>query len=286
MPCAIVAAPAPSPLASSVARRRGRRRRGPPSHVASAKPSSSSSSSSSTDLAAASASVSVPAAPPKPPALLSAPSTPGLVAGLVFGGLPLLAAALRRKEESAEEADADRSSRRPRPASPLPAATTASAMTTTTTPPPSTPLPKGEGAIGSKLPGRAHETCAYLDYNATTPIYPEVAAAMEPFLWEHFGNPSSGHAFAAPCRDAIATARNRVATVLGCAPDEIVFTSCGSESDNHAIASAVEHARRSAGGRGGRVPHVVTTAVEHPAILGAFYTLVPIRPRWRGERRS
>ena len=121
-------------------------------------------------------------------------------------------------------------------------------MTTTTTPPPSTPLPKGEGAIGSKLPGRAHETCAYLDYNATTPIYPEVAAAMEPFLWEHFGNPSSGHAFAAPCRDAIATARNRVATVLGCAPDEIVFTSCGSESDNHAIASAVEHARRSAGG--------------------------------------
>ena len=157
-------------------------------------------------------------------------------------------------------------------------------MTTTTTPPPSTPLPKGEGAIGSKLPGRAHETCAYLDYNATTPIYPEVAAAMEPFLWEHFGNPSSGHAFAAPCRDAIATARNRVATVLGCAPDEIVFTSCGSESDNHAIASAVEHARRSAGGRGGRVPHVVTTAVEHPAILGAFYTLVPIRPRWRDER--
>ena len=61
--------------------------------------------------------------------------------------------------------------------------------------------PRGIGSIGSRLPGATHDTCVYLDYNATTPIFPEVAAATEPFLWEHFGNPSSGHAFAARRRE-------------------------------------------------------------------------------------
>ena len=55
--------------------------------------------------------------------------------------------------------------------------------------------------VGSKLPGETFDRCVYLDYNATTPIWPEVASAMAPFLFEHFGNPSSGHAFATPCRD-------------------------------------------------------------------------------------
>ena len=54
--------------------------------------------------------------------------------------------------------------------------------------------------IGVPLPGATHATCAYIDYNATTPIFPEVAAQMAPFLFEHFGNPSSGHAFSRPVR--------------------------------------------------------------------------------------
>ena len=62
--------------------------------------------------------------------------------------------------------------------------------------------PAGAAAsgIGSRLPGATHASCVYLDYNATTPVFPEVAAAMAPFLFEHFGNPSSGHAFARPVR--------------------------------------------------------------------------------------
>ena len=120
------------------------------------------------------------------------------------------------------------------------------------------------GGVGSKLRGAIHERCAYLDYNATTPIFPEVASAMEPFLWEHFGNPSSGHAFARPCKEAVDEARSRVAGMLGCDADEVIFTSCGSEADNHAVASAVDHAVTT---RGIAVPHVVTCEVEHPAIL-------------------
>ena len=154
------------------------------------------------------------------------------------------------------------------------------------------------GAIGAPLPNPLFRTCAYLDYNATTPVFPEVADAMAPFVWDHFGNPSSGHAFAEATRDAIAKARSQVATCVGCAPDEIVFTSCGSESDNHAIASALEHfnerekkklrdASAAAGtARKKNVPHVVTSAVEHPAILEYLiagekrgeltYTAVPV----------
>ena len=141
--------------------------------------------------------------------------------------------------------------------------------------------PRGVGSIGSRLPGPTHDTCVYLDYNATTPIFPEVAAAMEPFLWEHFGNPSSGHAFAKPCANAVAKARNQVSDMLGCTPDEVVFTSCGSESDNHAVASAVDLFNRDNNqmvddqnqkvddqNQNQRlIPHVVSTAVEHPAIL-------------------
>lgn len=122
----------------------------------------------------------------------------------------------------------------------------------------------GEGSIGARLSGSTHDTCVYLDYNATTPIFPEVAAAMEPFLWEHFGNPSSGHAFARPCKTAVDVARSQVARMLGCRPGEVIFTSCGSESDNHAIASAVEHAVVA---KNIATPHVVTCSVEHPAIL-------------------
>ena len=72
----------------------------------------------------------------------------------------------------------------------------------------------------------------YLDYNASTPIDPAVAAAMKPFLDDHYGNPSSGHWAAITAKAALETARGQVAALLGCQSDEIVFTSGGSEANN------------------------------------------------------
>jgi cysteine desulfurase len=103
----------------------------------------------------------------------------------------------------------------------------------------------------------------YLDYNATTPIDPEVADAMRPFLEPGldggFGNPSSGHAYGRRTRAAIDDARGRVAAAIGASEDEIVFTSGGTEANNHAIRGAA-FANRDRG------RHIVTSAVEHPAV--------------------
>lgn len=96
----------------------------------------------------------------------------------------------------------------------------------------------------------------YLDHNATTPLLPEVVDAMLPYLREHFGNPSSAHAYGARARDAVAHAREQVAALLGCDADEIVFTSGGTEANNLAIRGVTETLERS---------HVVTTVIEHPA---------------------
>ena len=104
------------------------------------------------------------------------------------------------------------------------------------------------------------ERKTYLDFNASTPLAPEAVEAMRPFLTEHFGNPSSGHWAGAPARAAVERARGQVATLLGAAPDEIVFTSGGTEADNHAL-QGVFFANRARG------DHVVTSAVEHPAVL-------------------
>ena len=103
------------------------------------------------------------------------------------------------------------------------------------------------------------EELLYLDSNATTAIDPAALASMRPFLEEFFANPSSGYGFAAQVRDAIEEAREQVAKLLGCEASEIVFTSGGTESNNTAFHSALEAApdRR----------HVVTTAVEHSAVL-------------------
>jgi len=100
----------------------------------------------------------------------------------------------------------------------------------------------------------------YLDYNASTPIDPAVAAAMTPFLENHYGNPSSGHWAAAAAKAAIETARGQVAALLGCEADKIVFTSGGSEANNLAL-KGVFFALRDRG------DHVITTRVEHPAII-------------------
>ena len=98
----------------------------------------------------------------------------------------------------------------------------------------------------------------YLDNNATTEVVPEVFASMRPFLEGSYGNPSSAYAFAKEVKTAIGSAREAVAELLGAAPTEIVFTSCGTESDNWAILGALEASpeRR----------HIVTTRVEHEAV--------------------
>jgi len=102
----------------------------------------------------------------------------------------------------------------------------------------------------------------YLDHNATTPVLPEVRAAMAPYLDAAFGNPSSLHRWGAAAREAVDGARRQVAAALRCAPDEVVFTSGGTEADNAALLGVV------AAARSGR-RRVVTTAIEHVAVLRA-----------------
>ncbi len=100
----------------------------------------------------------------------------------------------------------------------------------------------------------------YLDYNATTPLDPAVIDAMQEFISPEFGNPSSTHFYGIAPRRAVEKARRQVAALLNCSPFEIVFTGCATESNNLAIkgiASALKH----------RGNHIVTTQIEHPAVL-------------------
>src|SRR5215472_16481904 len=99
----------------------------------------------------------------------------------------------------------------------------------------------------------------YLDYNATTPIDPAVVAAMRPYLEGQFGNPSSSHVYGQTAKEAVERARAQVAALLGCAPEEVVFTSCGSESNNLAI-KGIAFAQRERGN------HIITSQIEHPAV--------------------
>ncbi|HLE09574.1 MAG TPA: cysteine desulfurase NifS [Thermodesulfobacteriota bacterium] len=100
----------------------------------------------------------------------------------------------------------------------------------------------------------------YMDHNATTPVHPEVFEEMLPFLKDEWGNPSSIHWAARAPRKAIDDAREKVCAFLNCSPVEVIFTSCGSESDNLAI-KGVALAKKSKGN------HIITTRVEHPAVL-------------------
>lgn len=118
----------------------------------------------------------------------------------------------------------------------------------------------------------------YLDFNATTPIAPEVAAAINQTLAGPFGNPSSGHWAGLPARQAVEKARTQVAALLHCDSDEVVFTSGGSESNNHALKGVFF-------AQGERGVHIITTQIEHPAILnpcrflerlGASVTYLPV----------
>jgi cysteine desulfurase len=110
----------------------------------------------------------------------------------------------------------------------------------------------------------------YLDNNATTPLDPAVIEEMLPFLTKNYGNPSSGYAFAARARKGVDLARERLAALFGCTPSEIVFTSGGTESNNAVIHSALAYsavAAAKAGQYEARGKHIVTSAVEHSAVL-------------------
>src|SRR5688500_14402539 len=100
----------------------------------------------------------------------------------------------------------------------------------------------------------------YLDHNASTPVHPEVVAEMVPYFGEVFGNPSSVHGFGRAAREAVDTARDRVAAFLRARPEELVFTSGGTESDNLGV-KGLAWAR----GRG----HLITSKIEHHAVLRA-----------------
>lgn len=98
----------------------------------------------------------------------------------------------------------------------------------------------------------------YFDNNATTAVAPEVFEAMKPFLTTHYGNPSSMHSFGGNIRHNVDEARAQVAALLGCEPAEIIFTSCGTESNNMALRGFLD--------RNENYKHIITSKVEHPAI--------------------
>lgn len=106
----------------------------------------------------------------------------------------------------------------------------------------------------------------YLDYNGTTPHATEVIEAMRPFLETEFGNPSSSHWYGIRPRQAVEAARRQAASLLGCGPEELIFTSGGTESNNQALKSI-------GGARFARGNHIITSRIEHPAILEVCRTL-------------
>ncbi len=99
----------------------------------------------------------------------------------------------------------------------------------------------------------------YLDNNATTPIHPDVAESIRPFLNGLFGNPSSTHFAGRDVKGPYDAARAAIAAMIGATTDALVITSCGSEANNHAI-KGIAYAARSKG-------HIITSTVEHPAVL-------------------
>src|SRR5262249_17197574 len=116
----------------------------------------------------------------------------------------------------------------------------------------------------------------YLDHNATTPVEPEVLDAMLPYFSGDFGNAASIHTPGQRARAAVETAREQVAALIGARPQEIVFTSGGTESDNHAIFGIVRSAS-------GTAKHVVTAQIEHEAVVNACQA---VEKEGAGERKE
>src|SRR5579884_224971 len=128
-------------------------------------------------------------------------------------------------------------------------------------------------------------TPIYLDYNATTPLDPAVVETMLPYLREHYGNPSSTHSLGKTTHDAVERARQQVAELLGAEPDEIIFTSGGTEASNLALKGSVFAKLRGFFGRWARGAHIIISSIEHPATaqpceflkrLGCRVTVVPV----------
>lgn len=117
--------------------------------------------------------------------------------------------------------------------------------------------------------------CIYLDYNATTPVYPEVARAIHKYLEpECCGNPSSIHIYGRQTKAALSTAREQVARLINAFPDEIIFTSCGTESDHHAIWGTIVRWKRR---YPCTTPHVIASEIEHPAVIEYLNLLSEMR---------
>lgn len=114
------------------------------------------------------------------------------------------------------------------------------------------------GEVVEKAVGKVVEKIVYMDNNATTRVAPEVIESMMPYIADEYGNPSSMHTFGGHVADAVRRARQKVAALLGAEPEEITFTSCGTESDSSAILSALRTFPEKR--------HIVTTRVEHPAV--------------------
>ena len=124
----------------------------------------------------------------------------------------------------------------------------------------------------------------YLDHNASTPILPEVLDAMLPYLRDHYGNPSSTHTYGRTMLAAVEQARGQVAGLIACKPDELFFTSGGTEANNLALKGLVfaRPERR----------HLITSAIEHPAVLATCrwlaqrfdLRLTELGPEWSRER--
>ncbi|WP_062047102.1 aminotransferase class V-fold PLP-dependent enzyme [Bacillus sp. JCM 19034] len=124
----------------------------------------------------------------------------------------------------------------------------------------------------------------YLDYNASTPIASEVIEAMKPSFQHHFGNPSTNHFAAVEAKRSIQGARQKVSSIIGAQANEIIFTSGGTESNNHVIKGVVEACKQ-------RGRHVITSTIEHPAILEPIRYLegkngVEIRPYMLAMRKG
>src|SRR3989339_1032081 len=100
----------------------------------------------------------------------------------------------------------------------------------------------------------------YLDYNATTPIHPLSVKEMDKYIQKYFGNPSSSHTFGQKAKEGVEKARQRVASLLSCREDEIIFTSGGTESNNYVILGVAETFRKKGN-------HIITSKIEHPAVL-------------------
>src|SRR3989440_12944675 len=121
----------------------------------------------------------------------------------------------------------------------------------------------------------ARPTRVYLDHNATTSVEPDVLDAMLPFLPSEYGNAASIHGFGQRARAAVENAREQVASLIGARPQEIIFTSGGTESDNHAIFGVVSSSFVSFTSSTSLTshPHIITTAIEHEAVLNTCQAL-------------